>query len=92
MIVWRHAPTRRAAWYADHAGARLFVQETVRSDRAHAMLGGREYAAHVSGLRVGEFAGVDLAKDAAARQASCASRDAQERRVSANEGNRQGRA
>jgi hypothetical protein len=40
-------------------------QETVRSDRAHAMIGGREYAAHVSGLRVGEFGGLDLAKAAA---------------------------
>jgi hypothetical protein len=52
-------PPRRLCGSRGRASVR---QETVRSDRAHAMIGGREYAAHVAGLRVGEFGGLDLAK------------------------------
>jgi hypothetical protein len=61
MINWQRAPTRRVGFYADHLGRRLFVEQTVRSMRAHGLVGD-EFAGFVGGIRVGEFKTLDRAQ------------------------------
>ena len=64
MIEWHIAPTRRQAFYADSNGPRLFVEQTVRSERAHGLVG-TEFQAWVSGIRVGDYRSLDEAQTAA---------------------------
>jgi hypothetical protein len=60
-ITWAPAPTRRVAFFADAAGDRLFVQQSVRSVRAHGLIG-EEFQSFVNGVRVGDFLSADAAK------------------------------
>jgi hypothetical protein len=53
-VLWERAPTRRMAYCADVEADRLFVQQTVRSVRAHGLIG-EEYQGFIAGVRVGEF-------------------------------------
>lgn len=54
-VPWHEvANARRPAFYADVAGKRLYVEQTVRSHRAHGVVGS-EYQVSVNGVRRGEF-------------------------------------
>ncbi len=64
MPTWRDAPGRRRAYFADVAGRRLFVEQTVRSHRAHGIVGS-EYQTSVDGVRLGEFNTLGDAENAA---------------------------
>lgn len=51
---WHDARAGRPAYFADVAGHRAFVELTVRSHRAHGLVGS-EYQASLDGVRLGEF-------------------------------------
>lgn len=61
-VIWQRAPSRRTAFFADHDGLRLFIEQTTRSVHAHGIVGD-EFQGSVSGIRVGEFRTLDVAKD-----------------------------
>lgn len=65
---WRDARGGRPAYYADVAGKRVFVELTVRSHRAHGIVGS-EYQANVNGVRLGEFKSLGAAQNAAVEAA-----------------------
>jgi len=55
------ADARRETHYADNNGYRLHVEQTVRSHRAHGLVG-QEFQASIGGIRVGDFATLALAQ------------------------------
>jgi len=61
---WHDARAGRPAYYADVVGHRAFVEMTVRSHRAHGLVGS-EYQASLDGVRLGEFDTLDRAQRAA---------------------------
>lgn len=61
---WRRAPTWRVAQMADVEGDRLFVQQTTRSVRAHALIG-EEFEAFVNGICAGRFRTIEAGRDGA---------------------------
>lgn len=63
-VEWRRAPISRAAFYADWVDVRLYVTQTVRSARAHGIVGA-EFQALVGGVRIGEFQSCEAAQIAA---------------------------
>jgi hypothetical protein len=67
-ISWTKIEACRASFYADCAGRRLLVRQTVRSHCAFGKIG-LEYQASIGGVRIGEFPSVDLAQAAAIARA-----------------------
>ena len=64
MTRWHNTGGKRSGFYADVAGRRLFVEQTVRSHCAHGIVG-TEYQASIAGVRIGEFPSLDAAQNAA---------------------------
>lgn len=61
---WQDARAGRPAYFADVGPHRAFVQQTVRSHRAHGLIGS-EYQASLDGVRLGEFETLEDAQRAA---------------------------
>lgn len=67
-IQWTEATVRRPAYFADVAGRRLHVEQTLRSHCAHGIVG-NEFQACVDGVRLGEFETLEDAQAAAVHAA-----------------------
>lgn len=61
---WQRSTSRRFAVSAIAYGRCCHVEQTVRSERAHGVIG-QEFQASVSGVRLGEFETVEAAQRAA---------------------------